>query len=274
MGPSSRALGLLVITAVPAEVAAVIAGFPGGSPVAVGPYRGERVSTPAGELTVLAGGVGPAAAAACAGAALAVLNPSLVLSVGVAGGFVGRAEVGEIVVADRVIHADLGAGSPDRFIPVDELGFGTAGTVLDPDLVALAANRIAAVADGNDAAGAGGRWPDQRGGPVRVGAVLTVSTVTGTAARTAELAARHGATAEAMEGAGVAAAAAAYGTPVLEIRGVSNPVGPRDRAGWDLPAALSAIERAMAALLAAPLPAPLLLQLRADCNCLPIGDTR
>jgi nucleoside phosphorylase len=51
----------------------------------------------------------------------------------------------------------------------------------------------------------------------RTGTVLTVSTVTGTAARAAELRARHPrALAEAMEGFGVAEAAAAHGVPVLE----------------------------------------------------------
>ena len=66
--------------------------------------------------------------------------------------------------------------------------------------------------------------------------------MTGTAARAAELAARHpGAVAEAMEGFGVAEAAAAHGLPVLEIRAVSNAVGPRDRAAWRIGEALAAL---------------------------------
>ena len=57
--------------------------------------------------------------------------------------------------------------------------------------------------------------------------------MTGSADRAAELRRRHPrALAEAMEGFGVAEAAAAHGLPVLEIRAVSNPVGPRDRAAW------------------------------------------
>jgi futalosine hydrolase len=76
----------------------------------------------------------------------------------------------------------------------------------------------------------------------RTGAVLTVSTVTGTAARAAALRDRHPtALAEAMEGFGVAEAAAAHGVPVLEIRAISNPVGPRDRAAWRIPDALAAL---------------------------------
>src|SRR5438105_2588005 len=86
-------------------------------------------------------------------------------------------------------------------------------------------------------------------GPSRVGPTLTVSTVTGTDQRAVELASRHGALAEAMEGAGVCAAAAARGVAVLEIRAISNPVGRRDRAGWDVPGALAALSRAFAGLL-------------------------
>ena len=76
----------------------------------------------------------------------------------------------------------------------------------------------------------------------RAGTVLTVSTVTGTAARAAALRARHPrALAEAMEGFGVAEAAAAHGVAVLELRAVSNPVGPRDRAAWRIGDALTAL---------------------------------
>ena len=46
-----------------------------------------------------------------------------------------------------------------------------------------------------------------------------------------------------MEGFGVAEAAAAHGVPVLELRAVSNPVGPRDRAAWRIGDALAASPR-------------------------------
>ncbi|MFD9129717.1 futalosine hydrolase, partial [Kitasatospora sp. NPDC059571] len=65
----------------------------------------------------------------------------------------------------------------------------------------------------------------------------------------AGVAPRHpGAVGEAMEGFGVAEAAARFGVPCLEIRTVSNPVGPRDRAAWRIGEALGALERAFAAL--------------------------
>jgi futalosine hydrolase len=222
---------MLVITAVPAESTAVLAGLGEAELLAIGPYPAERVATRAGELAVLAGGVGPAAAAASAGTALAVCEAELVLSAGVAGGFAGRAAVGDVVVADRVVHADLGAESPEGYQPLDQLGLGAVNIELDPDRVATAAARVAAT-----------------GQPVVVGPVITVSTVTGTAERAAELASRYRPAAEAMEGAGVLAAARAHGVPFLELRAISNPVGPRDRAAWDLPGALAALSRAAGGL--------------------------
>ncbi|PPS69089.1 Futalosine hydrolase [Streptomyces sp. MH60] len=51
-----------------------------------------------------------------------------------------------------------------------------------------------------------------------------------------------------MEGFGVAEAAAAHGVPVLELRAVSNPVGPRDRAAWRIGEALAALTDAFGKL--------------------------
>jgi len=222
---------VLVVTAVAAEAEAVLAGLDGVEPVRVGPYAGSRARTVAGEVLVLAGGVGPARAAACAATAVTLERPSLLVAAGIAGGF-APAAVGGIVVADSVVHADLGADSPDGFLPLRALGFGADSVALPADLVALAAGRTGGL----------------------VGPVLTVSTVTGTEERAAALVARHRPLAEAMEGAGVWAAAEPYGLPVLEVRAVSNAVGRRDRSGWDVPAALAALSRASAALFAGPLP--------------------
>jgi futalosine hydrolase len=169
---------------------------------------------------VIAAGVGPAAAAAATAVALAGTPYDLVVSAGIAGGFQPEAPVGSLVIADEITVADLGAETPDGFVPVTELGFGTV-THRPPS---------ALVRDLAAATGA------------RIGAVLTVSTVTGTAARAKELRARHPrALAEAMEGFGVAEAAAAHGIPVLELRAVSNPVGPRDRTAWRIGDALAAL---------------------------------
>ncbi|MCX5068850.1 futalosine hydrolase [Micromonospora lupini] len=213
--------GLLVVTAVPAEADAVRAGLTDAS------------------VTVAPIGVGPAVAGAATARLLALAEAAgrpyrAVVSAGVAGGFTGRAAVGDTVLGTASIAADLGAESPDGFIPVDDLGMPQAllggGSVMPADPGLLAALRAALPA-------------------ATTGPVLTVSTVTGTAAGTDELRRRHPeAVAEAMEGYGVAVAAAQAGVPFVELRTISNPIGPRDRDAWRLREALTALTTAAPAL--------------------------
>jgi futalosine hydrolase len=206
---------ILVVTAVPAEADAVTAGL-----------------TTEG-VTVRPVGAGPAAAAAGAARLIALAEAegrpyAAVISAGIAGGFPGRAEVGATVIGVRSIAADLGAESPGGFLSIDDLGFGTATEPADPALCkALAAALPHAVP----------------------GDILTLTTVTGTAATAARLAEAHpAAVAEAMEGHGVATAAHGAGLPFAELRTISNPIGPRDRDAWRFAAALEALTRAAAAL--------------------------
>jgi futalosine hydrolase len=51
-----------------------------------------------------------------------------------------------------------------------------------------------------------------------------------------------------MEGYGVAIAAELHGLPVLEIRGISNAVGPRDRSAWRIKDALDALAAASSSI--------------------------
>ena len=196
---------VVVVTAVEAERDAVLAALPRGAAV-----------------RVIVGGVGPAAAAAAT--ARELREPAdLVLSAGIGGGF-APVGVGGIAVASAIVFADLGAETADGFVPVSELGFG--GERYDV------------------AAKLGVELADRTGG--RLGTILTVATVTGSAARADALRGRFpDAVAEGMEGAGVAAAATAFGLPFAEIRAISNPVGPRDRAAWKIPDALAALGRAV-----------------------------
>lgn len=207
---------VLVATAVPVERDAVASAF-GSGPATV---------------DLLAAGVGSAAAAvstatALTTAALAGTPYDLVVSAGIGGGFQPEAPLGSLVLADAITVADLGAETADGFVPVTELGFG-AITHRPPDALV----REAAAVTG-----------------ARTGTVLTVNTVTGSAERAAELRRRHPeALAEAMEGFGVAQAASAHHVPVLELRAVSNPVGPRDRAAWRIGDALAALTEAFGKL--------------------------
>ncbi|MFI9721385.1 futalosine hydrolase [Streptomyces sp. NPDC052396] len=231
---------VLVVTAVTAERDAVTAAAPEYLPVALpGGTELHRTALDGVVFDVLAAGVGPAAAAggtatALTAAALGGAPYQLVISAGIAGGFAPRAPLGALVLADRLVAADLGAQTAEGFAPVTALGFGVDAHPAPEPLLAAVAAAVGALR----------------------GEVLTVSTVTGTAERAAELAARHPrALAEAMEGFGVAEAAAAHGAPVLELRAVSNAIGPRDRSAWRIGAALAALTGAFGAISAGLRPA-------------------
>ena len=176
--------------------------------------------------TILVAGVGPAEAAAATAIALMNTDVDLVLNAGVGGGFAPLA-LGDVAVAARSVFADLGVESDAGFAPITSMGFGVAEYAVQPRLAVELA--------------------DLTGG--HLGTVLTVATVTGTAATADELIDRWpDAVAEGMEGVGVAAAAARRGVAFAEIRAVSNAVGPRDREAWDLSGALAALGRAVAAI--------------------------
>ncbi len=185
------------------------------------------------EVTIVAVGAGPAAAAAGTARLLAAGTGRYdgagpydgVLSAGIAGAFGGRATIGDIVVGTRSVAADLGAETPDGFLPIDRLGFGTSAYDADAGLLKSWADAV----------------PD-----LVTGEILTLATVTGTGVTAATLAGRHPhAVAEAMEGFGVATAAAGAGVPFAELRAISNLVGPRDRAAWRPADAFAALRRAL-----------------------------
>ena len=198
---------LLVVAAVAAERDAIAAGWP-----------------KAVEIV----GVGTAAAAAGTARLLATGRHRAVLCAGIGGGFGGRIGVGGTAIATASVAADLGADSPDGFIPLSVLGFGADTYPADAALFHALCDAL----------------PDAAAGPV-----LSVNTVTGTAPATAELRGRYPtAVAEAMEGFGVATAAAGAGVPFVELRTISNAVGPRDRDAWRIGDALAALTTAGRAL--------------------------
>ncbi|MDR7074383.1 futalosine hydrolase [Fictibacillus barbaricus] len=209
MGKNHR---ILIMTSVSAEREAILRGI------------GET-----DRYDVELAGVGPVSAGIQTVKALSAGEYDLVINMGIAGGFAGKADPGSLVIADEIVSADLGAESPEGFIPLDELGFGASTRVkVDEQLVASLSEAL-----------------NEARIPVQSGAILTLSTVTGTADTTTDLMSREPrAVAEAMEGYGVAKAAEEFGVPVLEIRSISNHIGPRDRSAWRMKEAFGTLEAA------------------------------
>ncbi|MBH5319780.1 futalosine hydrolase [Paenibacillus sp. GSMTC-2017] len=208
---------ILIVTAVDAERDAVI--------------RGLAKARPS-RINVISAGVGPAAVAARTATSIVNGTYELVISVGIGGGFPSRASIGSLVLADSIVAADLGAETQDGFLSVDQLGFGSSHVAVseswnDKLLSALALSGLTVV----------------------YAPIITVSSATGSSA-TAELRSQlvPGAAAEGMEGYGVAIAAEQLGIPVMELRAISNEVGPRDRSAWRIGEALQALEDASYAI--------------------------
>ena len=69
---------------------------------------------------------------------------------------------------------------------------------------------------------------------IRSGMFITVGSATGTQKRAKELEKRFGGICENMEGAAIAQVCTMYGIPMIEVRGISNIVGIRDKRRWRL----------------------------------------
>jgi len=179
--------------------------------------EGERLA--AAGVEVLVTGVGPVHAAIALTRRLESGPAERIICCGVGGAYPGSGlAVGDVVCAATEQYGDFGADSPDGFLDLREWGL--------PGRMSL------------------DLFPVER----RAGFV-TCATCTGTAARAAELVARTGGAVESMEGAAVVEVARRYGVPVGEIRGISNPVGDRDRDAWRIEEAAAAAQEALLAWL-------------------------
>jgi len=181
---------------------------------------------PGPALTLLAAGVGPVEAASAVAAALARCDYGAVVSIGIAGSFDGTLPPGGIAIVEEEVLAELGVeGEEEMTLP--------AGVALvdrayaDPVLVEAARRALPEAV---------------------VGRGITVATVTGSDARAAQLRRRFDPLVESMEGFAVLRAAQRAGVRAVEVRAISNQVGERDRAAWDVRGALRALHAACARL--------------------------
>ncbi|TYT75427.1 futalosine hydrolase [Desulfobotulus mexicanus] len=216
---------LLVLTAVDREAAPVIAGLNqtedillSGIPLIRG-LAGEK------KVYVLVSGPGVFNTAAKLGIILAALKPEWILQTGCGGMYPESClSMGDIVIAasERDLHTGLESKSlipsPLPFPLMENSPHIPGFYNTDTSLLHAALDIIEKKE---------GRIPPY-------GPFITVSTVT-TSEKTANSIARStGGLVENMEGAAAFHTAAIYGIPILEIRGISNPVGSRKSEDWDL----------------------------------------
>ncbi len=178
-------------------------------------------------VEMLVTGVGPVEAAASVAAALARRPYGLVVNAGIAGAFDGAAPVGDgVVVGEDTIELNLETGEALK-LPGGERAIESLRS--EPALVAAMAAKGFAVLRG-----------------------ITVSRVTTTEVTGRRLSESRGVQVESMEGFAVLRAAQCAGVPAVEVRGISNRCGARERSGWDFAAGLAGLERVMHALFELP----------------------
>ncbi len=175
-------------------------------------------------VEVLVAGIGPVESGLAVARRLARGDCTLVVDAGIAGGFPGRAAVGDAVVVVRERYADIGLEGGGALSLPD-------GAELVQSVAADALLTARLTAAG-----------------LVTGDGLTSARVTTTDARMQRFAEAYDPTVESMEGFAVLRAAALAGVPAIELRGVSNRVGDRATSGWDIRAGFRATERALDAL--------------------------
>lgn len=185
------------------------------------------------DARVVVSGIGAVNAALAAQSAMLESRPSVALSLGIAGAYPSSGlAIDDVCVSSQMVFAGLGAMGESGFLSLEELGF----PLLERD-----GERVYNALRADPRSGAFASVTGAKLGPI-----LTLESVSGSLEMARELESRvPGALAEGMEGAGVALAAARLGVGCLEIRSISNMVGPRDRSGWRIPTALEALSRAL-----------------------------
>lgn len=173
-------------------------------------------------IATLATGVGPVEAGCAVAAALARERYDLVVNAGIAGAFEGVARVGDgVVVSDDTFDLSREDGTPIELPDAERIE-----DVTRSDAALVAALR-------------------RRGFPALRG--VTVARAT-TSEATAQRLACRGAQIESMEGFAVLRACERASVRAVEVRGVSNRVGARERGGWDFDAAAAGLAQVMDAL--------------------------
>jgi futalosine hydrolase len=173
--------------------------------------EGEGLSSAIGghSVTLLQTGVGPVNAAFTLTRFLTTHEAQAVVACGVGGAYPGSGlVVGDVVCAETETYGDLGAESPAGFLDMAAVGFPVIAS--DPPLFNRLPLDIFPVA--------------------RRASFVTCATCTGTDERAVALVARTGGAVESME-----------------VRGISNVAGNRDRQGWRVDEAAAAARAALVA---------------------------
>lgn len=226
---------LVLVTATTLEMKAVLTGFNGRGRFGCAlPGEGAVLPSPINERDCLLAvtGIGPVNAALRLARLLAIAGPIAgVINLGVAGSFdTARAPLCSVVMATREVWPEYGlalAGGVDSRglgFPLRDHETSPVWNTLDLD----PADALRTMGLGLPSAAI-------------TGTSITVAGVSGTPERATQLAERHNALTENMEGFALALACRDLDIPFAEVRTISNRVGVRPPVDWNLDGALTAL---------------------------------
>ena len=199
------------------------------------------------KVLVTFSGLGKINAAAAAAAILSSYSVSRLWMWGSAGAYdlVG-VEINDVALASEEILGDEGVATNSSWQPLNTIGIPLVDSGgksifnrMEVDPLELKRSRQLLL-----------EWESLPAAPrIHVGPFVTVSAVSGSTARASILSNRYGALCENMEGGAVAQVCLRYQVPFLEIRGLSNRAGDRNKKRWQLSKALNNCQRALLYLL-------------------------
>lgn len=177
-----------------------------------------------GAFDFLVTGVGQLQCAAWLSKVLSQRRYDVVVQAGIAGSFSDEYPHGSVVLVNEEIVSDLGAESPDGFLDVFEMGLvprdqrpfsaGVLRVSIPPIFESLSLSRVRSV---------------------------TVNRVLSDARSIAWIEGRYEPQVVNMEGAAFFYTCLMHSVPCVQIRAVSDRVGPRDTSAWDIPGAIDAL---------------------------------
>ena len=221
-------MNITLVSATPFEVAPTIQWLESLS----SPGSNNEFTIGGHRISVLVTGVGPVVTTWKLAGYLYGNKPDLMINAGIAGAYDRSLALGEVVLVGAEQLADTGAEESDgRLISLFDMN------LLDPDEFPYRGGRLVN--------------PDTENVHfLRQVRGLTVSRATGTEASISALTSKYpDAQTESMEGAAVFYCCLLSGVRFLEIRSVSNYVEPRNRAGWNIPLAISSLNDVLKELL-------------------------
>jgi futalosine hydrolase len=195
---------------------------------------GTTVSIPTREgddhLSCLITGVGQASAAYHLGSFLRKGAWDLALQVGIAGSFSSALKKCQVVRVESEVFADLGAEDNGSYLDLFEMG------LLQPNEFPYSEGRLKVTTPS-----VGDRFDSTRISLLPSVASVTVNRVLSEPHSISWITERYAPDVVSMEGGAFFYAALQSGVPVIQLRSISDYVGPRDKSTWDINGAIASL---------------------------------